>query len=89
MSNMSFREIYNDVETWGTEERINNPVSGKARWVVFFTLIAETFVSIKFLKDAGNWNDDFVTPSYIWIPWLVFIMNIIVFYIYLRLKGSN
>lgn len=58
-SNMSFRELYTDIETWGTYERIQHPVSGKARWLTFFLCICETFVSIKFLKNAGNWNEDF------------------------------
>lgn len=88
-SNMAFRELYIDIETWGTVERIKNPVSGKARWIVVFMCICESFVSIKFLKDAGNWNENFVTPAYIYIPWITFILVFALFYIYLRIWGAR
>mmetsp|Transcript_9164 Transcript_9164/g.806 ORF Transcript_9164/g.806 Transcript_9164/m.806 type:complete len:109 (-) Transcript_9164:96-422(-) len=84
---MSFRELYTDIETWNTVERINNPVSGKARWITLFLLISEVYVSIKFLKDAGNWNEDFVTPFYIWFPWTFFIVTSLMYYLYLRNFG--
>lgn len=84
---MGFRELYQDIDTWGTVERIKNPVSGKARWICVFMLITETFVSVKFMKDAGNWNEDFVTPMYIWLPWLILIVASYSFYIYLRFYG--
>lgn len=28
LSTLAFRELYNDIETWGTVERIKHPVSG-------------------------------------------------------------
>lgn len=88
-SNMSFRELYCDIETWGTYERINNPVSGKARWITLFLLIAEVYVSIKFIDDAGNWNKDFVTPTYIWLIWTIVFAGMAIFYIYLRFYGER
>ena len=70
-------------------ERVTNPVSGKARWITFFLLVAEVFVSIKFLKDAGNWNQNFETPFRIWFPWTVFIVTTSIYYIYLRYYGRR
>lgn len=87
LSNLAFRELYNDIDTWGTWERVKNPVSGKARWVILFVCWAEVFVSLKFIEDAGNWNKDFSTPIYIWLPWTIFIVSSTLYYIYLRFNG--
>ena len=51
-------------------------------------MFTETFIVIKFLKDAGNIIEDFTTPVYIWLPWLIVISSIIIFYLYLRFKSN-
>lgn len=84
---MAFRELYTDIETWGTYERIKNPVSGKARWITLFLCIAESFVSIKFMKGAGNIDFEATTPAYIWAPWVLMILLGGMFYLYLRFFG--
>lgn len=84
---MAFRELYTDIDTWGTMERVYHPVSGKARWITLFVCIAEVFVSLKFMKDAGNWNENFVTPVYIWLPWVLCIVLSLIYYVYLRFYG--
>jgi len=84
LSNLAFRETYNDIETWGTLKRLETCVTGKARWLILFFCFGECFVSIKFLKDAGNLIDNFVTPIYIWVPWLAVGVTSILFYLYLR-----
>ena len=86
LANLAFRELYNDIDTWGTVERMKNPVSGKSRWITFFICFSESFISIKFIKDCGNLVENFVTPVYIWLSWLLVLVFCIFFYIYLRLK---
>ena len=41
------------------------------------------------MKDAGNMSDDFSTPIYIWMPWLIVVVTCISFYLYLRLKKDR
>ena len=82
------RELYDDIETWGTYTRIESPIGGKCRWLMIFMMFTETFIIIKFLKDAGNIIEDFTTPVYIWLPWLIVISSIIIFYLYLRFKSN-
>ena len=89
LTNLTLRELYNDIETWGTYTRIENPISGKCRWLTFFVMFTETFIVIKFLKDAGNIIEDFTTPVYIWLPWLIVISSIIILYLYLRFKSNR
>ena len=47
------------------------------------------YVSIKFIDDAGNWNKDFVTPTYIWLTWTIVFSAMAIFYIYLRFYGER
>lgn len=89
LSNLAFRETYNDIETWGTNKRLETKVIGKNRWLIVILCFAESFVSIKFLKDAGNLVENFVTPIYIWLPWLAVAIVSLVFYLYLRFKPTS
>jgi phosphatidylserine synthase 2 len=88
LANLSVRELYNDIETWGKMTRVKNPISGKCRWLAFFTLFTEIFISIKFLKDEGNMMEN-PTPIFIWLPWLSVTLFIIIYYFYLRFKKNH
>lgn len=89
LSALAFRELYNDIETWGTVERIKHPVSGQCRWLTFFIVLAELFLSTKFIQDAGNIIYDAKTPFYIWVPWTAFISYCFIEYFYLRFKQDR
>lgn len=88
LSNLAFKEIYVDIKTWGTEERIHHPISGKCRWITFFICFTETFISIKFMNDAGNMLDE-PTPLFVSIPWIIVIVSSALYYLYLRLKPDH
>jgi len=86
---LSFRELYNDIESWGKMERVDHPVSGQNRWLVIFIIETEFFISIKFIKDAGNLILDAPTPIYIWLPWLTISSIVLCYYLYLRFKPNR
>jgi hypothetical protein len=44
----------------------------------------EIFVSLKFIKGAGNIIEDFVTPIYVYLPWTIVIFILSTYYIKLR-----
>ena len=48
------------------------------------TVFLETFISIKFLRDAGNiYYVD--TPDYITYPWIIVVSIGVIHYLYLRI----
>jgi len=55
---------------------------------VIWTLFVETFISIKFLKDAGNiqYVD---TPGYILYPWIIAIFGSLIWWLKLRVKYNK
>lgn len=55
------------------------------RFLAIWTLLAETVISIKFLKDAGN-IQYVSTPGYIMYPWIIAILGSVSYWIYLRLN---
>ncbi|EAR94564.1 phosphatidylserine synthase (macronuclear) [Tetrahymena thermophila SB210] len=88
LSNLAFKEIYVDIDTWGTKKRVENPISGKCRWITFFITFTEAFIALKFIQDAGNIQ--FVpTPLYISVPWIIVISSSIMYYLYLRFKPDH
>lgn len=88
LSNLAFKETYVDIDTWGTKTRVDNPISGKCRWITFFICFTEAFISLKYIGDAGNIMDN-PTPLYISIPWITIIAGSICYYLYLRLKPDH
>lgn len=80
MSNLAFRELWNSL--------LGRKDSGQARFLVVWTCTTETFISIKFMKNAGNiqYVD---TPFYILIPWVSFVSFVGIYYFYLRLCKSS
>lgn len=89
LSGLTFRELYYDIKTWGTMERFRNPVSGQCRWLAFFVALAELFISLKFLEDAGNIEYGVSTPIYIWLPWLSLLIYCLSKYLYLRFNKNR
>jgi uncharacterized membrane protein AbrB (regulator of aidB expression) len=88
MANLAFRELYSDIITWNTEERRNNPITGKMRWITCAVVLLETSISLKFRKNAGNILDN-PWPNYISIPWISFFVGMFLFYLYLRFKPNH
>ncbi|CAD8149311.1 unnamed protein product [Paramecium octaurelia] len=81
MGVLSWQEQWNDLKG-------NQDQSGQCRYLVVWTLFAETFISIKFLKDAGNiqYVD---TPYYISIPWIATMVISSVVYLIMRVKNKR
>ena len=69
-------------ETWMTVKG-DTEQTGWARYLVMWTLAIETYISIKFLKDAGN-IQYVETPGYILYPWVGTILFCLFYWIYLR-----
>jgi hypothetical protein len=89
LGSVAFRELYSDIETYGTWKRVNNYISGKCRWICIAVITLETLVTLKYTKDAGNMSDDWSTPAYIWVPWFIFFASGFAFYLYLRFKPDH
>ncbi|KAM3132286.1 hypothetical protein pb186bvf_015616 [Paramecium bursaria] len=69
-------------ETWMTVKG-ETEQTGWARYLVMWSLAIETYISIKFLKDAGN-IQYVETPGYILYPWIGTILFCLFYWIYLR-----
>lgn len=82
--NIAFREGYEDITTWNTVERKNNPVEGRHRYLVVAILFTEAIVAYKYRYGTGNLIMDAVTPLYISIPWAIIFISCAVFWLYLR-----
>ncbi|CAD8174237.1 unnamed protein product [Paramecium octaurelia] len=79
---LSWQEQWNDLKG-------NQDQSGQCRYLVVWTLFAETFIIyIKFLKDAGNiqYVD---TPYYISVPWIATIISSSGVYLIMRVKNKR
>ena len=79
MSNLAFKELWN----WLRAEKSGKQGSGQARFLVIWTCTSECLVSVKFLKDAGN-IQYVETPEYIWVPWVLLLSAMGLYYVYLR-----
>lgn len=88
LASMAFKEVYVDIDTWGKKTRVKNPVSGKFRWIIFFICFTETFISLKFIGDAGNIQYE-PTPLYISVPWILTFASTFIYYLYLRNKPGH
>jgi hypothetical protein len=87
--NVGFREAWEDVKTWNTVERKNNPVEGRHRWLAAGIIITEALLSWKYRYGTGNLILDAPTPVYIWLPWVLLIVLCFFFWIYLRFIKEN
>ena len=83
LGNIGMREGYEDIVTWNTYERKDNPVEGRHRWLVVGILVSEALVCWKYRKGTGNIRD-VETPLWISVPWTLFFITIISFWCYLR-----
>ena len=82
--NIGFREGYEDISTWNTVERKNNPVEGRHRWLSVAIIFTEVLLSYTYRYGTGNLHLDAPTPAYIWVPWALVILACFAFWIYLR-----
>jgi phosphatidylserine synthase 2 len=80
MSNLAFREMWNSL--------LGRKDSGQVRFLVVWTCTTETFISIKFLKDAGN-IQYVATPWYILAIWVSLFSFMGGYYLYLRIFRSQ
>jgi hypothetical protein len=87
--NIGFREGYEDVRTWNTVERKENPVEGRHRWLVVAILATEALITYKYRYGTGNLILDAETPAYIWGPWAIIFAVCFAFWIYLRFFKKN
>lgn len=54
LGNIGMREAYEDVITWNTYERKDNPVEGRTRWLTVGILVTESIISYKYREGTGN-----------------------------------
>ena len=85
---IAHREMYNDIETYGTEERKTHPVEARYRWLSTAILCTEMLIAYKYRNGTGHLTDD-PTPAYIWVPWLTGLLVCTGFYFYLRFKPGH
>jgi hypothetical protein len=86
--NIAFREGYEDISTWNTVERKDNPVEGRHRYLVVAILFTEAFVAYKYRYGTGNLQ--FVsTPAYVWVPWAIVFVACFTFWVYLRFRPDR
>jgi len=81
--NIGFKEGYEDVSTWNTVQRKNNPVEGRHRWLVVSILCTEALIAYKYRYGTGNLVFA-PTPAYIWVPWAIVFGVCFSFWVYLR-----
>lgn len=52
--NIAFREGYEDIETWNTPKRKDNPVEGRHRYLTVAILCTEAVIAYKYRYGTGN-----------------------------------
>lgn len=82
---ISFREGYNDFDTWNTVERKHNPVEGRYRWLGIASLLTECLMCWKFRHGTGNIIEA-PTPFYISFPWAAGLSFMFAYWLFLRFK---
>jgi hypothetical protein len=88
IGNIGFREGYEDVSTWNTVKRKDNPVEGRHRWLIVAILCTEGLIAYKYRFGTGNLYFN-PTPAYIWIPWTIVSTSCFTFWLYLRFKPDR
>ena len=83
------REGVEDIETWNTYGRKDNPVEGRYRWLSVGILLTETMISYKYRYGTGNLHLDARTPLYILVPWSLYLGTSLSFWLYLRFLKPN
>lgn len=84
LGNIAFKEAWNDLSTWNTPERKDNPVEARYRWLGFGVVIMETAISFKFVRESGNLVTNPEHPPLLVIFWLLVFLIAGAFYIRLR-----
>ena len=88
LGNIGMREAYQDVITWNTYDRKENPVEGRYRYLSVGILITESIIAYKYRYGTGNLQDE-PTPLYISVPWSIFLGMIGSYWLYLRFKPDR
>jgi phosphatidylserine synthase 2 len=88
IGNIGFREGYEDVSTWNTVKRKDNPVEGRHRWLTVSILCTEGLIAYKYRYGTGNLEFN-PTPAYIWVPWTILGTTCFSFWLYLRFKPDR
>ena len=86
--NVAFREGYEDIETWNTYERKDNPVEGRHRYLAIAILGTEMLITYKYRYGTGNLNFA-PTPLYVSIPWGIIFVVCFSYWLYLRFKSDR
>lgn len=86
--NIAFREGYEDIDTWNTYGRKNNPVEGRHRYLTVAILCTEAVLAYKYRYGTGNLEFN-PTPLYVSIPWTIIIAVCFSYWIYLRFLISG
>jgi len=82
--NVAYREGWEDVSTWNTEKRKDNPVEGRYRFMVVMIFMLEITLIYKYRQGSPFVFWDAETPLFISIPWIVFYGGLFVYWCYLR-----
>lgn len=88
LGNIGFREAYEDVATWNTYERKDNPVEGRYRWLSVGILCTESILCYKYREGTGN-IQKVPTPLYISVPWAITLAMMGAYWLYLRFKKNR
>ncbi|CAD8049084.1 unnamed protein product [Paramecium sonneborni] len=76
LGHSAFRELHNSIT--------DSQQSYQLRYLTYFTIVIETLISIKFLPDCGNLQNE-NTPIYIWLPWFIVALLSFLWWIKLQL----
>lgn len=87
--NISFREGYEDADTWNKPIRKDNPVEGRHRYLTVAILCTEAVIAFKYREGTGNLYLDAPTPLYVSIPWIIVGNLCFGYWLYLRFRPDR
>jgi len=88
LGSIGFKEGHADMISWNTIEREKNPVEGRYRWLSVGILCTEAITCFKYRLGTGNLLSN-PTPWYIWLPWTLYFLFTVGFWLYLRFKPDH
>lgn len=88
---IGFREGYEDIRTWNTEQRRGYEVQGRYRWLATAILCSEAILCWKYRENTGHIDKEAAinTPIFIWGPHVFYLIFSAVFWLYLRFKPGH
>lgn len=86
--NISFREGYEDIDTWNKPVRKEHPVEGRHRYLTVAILCTEAVIAYKYRYGTGNLQFN-PTPLYVSIPWAIIGVACFSYWVYLRFKPDR